>query len=121
MEEFCASCNLKNLIKQHTCFKNLGIPTCIDYILKNQPKSFHLSSVSEAGLSDFHKLTLMVLKVFHAEHKCKFIQCRDFNHFDNASFRTNLLQELPTQNVHPGEFEEFKYIFSKLINTHAPQ
>ena len=51
----------------------------------------------------------------------KFIQYRDFNHFDNASFRAYLLQELSLQNVHPREFETFKYISSKLFNTHAPK
>ena len=62
----------------------------------------------------------MVLKVFHAKHKPKIIQYRDFNHFDNASFRTDLLQELSIQNVHPGEFEKFKYISSRVLNTHTP-
>ena len=88
--------------------------------MTNYPESFHSSSVFETGLSDFHKLTLTVLKVFHAKHKPKIIQYRDFNHFDNASFRTDLLQELSIQNVHPGEFEKFKYISSKVLNTHAP-
>ena len=83
------------------------------------PKSFHSSSVFETGLSDFHKLTLTVLKVFHAKHKPKIIQYRDFNHFDIASLRTDLLQELPIQNVHSGEFEKFKYISSKIVNTHV--
>ena len=119
LEEFCVSYNLKNLIKQPTCFKNLENPTCIDHILTNHPKSFHLSSVFETGLADFHKLTLTVLKVFHAKHKPKIIQYREFNHFDNASFRTDLLQELSIQNVHPGEFEKIKCITSKVLNTHA--
>ena len=77
LEELCSSYNLRYLIKQPTCFKNLENPTCIDHILTNHPKSFHSSSVFEAGLSDFHKLTLMVLKVFHAKHKPKIIQYRD--------------------------------------------
>ena len=88
--------------------------------MTNYPKSFHSPSVFETGLSDFRKLTLTVLKVFHAKHKPKIIQYRDFNHFDNASFRADLLQELSIQNVHPGEFEKFKYISSKVLNTHAP-
>ena len=86
-EEFCVSYNLENLIKQPTCFKNPDNPTLIDHILTNHPKSFHSSSVYETGLSDFHKLTLTVLKTFHVKHKPKIIQYRDFNHFDNASFR----------------------------------
>ena len=114
LEEFCASYNLQNLIKQATCFKNLENPTCIDHILTNYPKSFHSSNVFETGLSDFHKLTLTVLKVFHAKHK------PNFNHFYNASFRIDLLQELSIQIVHLGEFEKFKYIPSKVLITHVP-
>ena len=116
LEEFPASYNLKGLINQPTCFKNLENPTCIDHIFTNHPKGFHSSSVFETGLSDFHKLTLTVVKVFHAKHKPKIIQYRDFNHFDNASFRADLLQELFIQNVHPGEF---KYISSKVLSTHG--
>ena len=116
LEEFSASYNLKDLINQPTCFKILANQTCIDHILTNHPKSYHSSSFFETGLSEFHKLTLTVLKVFHAKHEPKIIQYRDFNHFDNASFRADFLQELSIQNVHPGEF---KYISSKVLNTHA--
>ena len=38
LEEICWSYNLKNLIKQTTCSKNLENPTCIDHILANHPK-----------------------------------------------------------------------------------
>ena len=120
LEEFWGLYNLKNLIKQPTCFNNLENPTCIDHILTSHPKSFHSSSVFEIGLSDFHKLTLTVLKVFLAKNKPRIIQNRNFNHFDNASIRTDLLKELPIQNVLPEEFEKFKYISSEVLNTHAP-
>ena len=109
LEEFCACYTFKNLIKLPTYFKNLENPTRIDHILANHPKSFHSRSVYETGLSDFHKLTLTVLKVFHAKHKPKIIQYRDLNYLENASFKTDLLQELSIQNVHPGEFEKCKY------------
>ena len=102
LEEFCASYNLKNLIKESTCFKNIDNPTLIDHILTNHPKSFHSSSVYGTALSDFHKLTT-VLKTFHVKHKPKIIQYRDFNHFDNTSFRADL-QELSLKIVLPGKF-----------------
>ena len=38
LEEFRASYNLKNLIKQQTCFKNPDNPTLIDHILTNHRK-----------------------------------------------------------------------------------
>ena len=120
LEEFCASYNLMNLIKEPTCFKNIDNPTLIDHILTNHPKSFHSPNVYETGLSDFHKLTLTVLKTFHVKHEPKIIQYKDFNHFDNTSFRADLLQELSLKNVLPGEFEKFKYISSKVLNIHVP-
>ena len=76
-------------------------------------------SVYEAALSYFYKLTLTVLKTFHVKHKPKTIQYKDFSHFDNASFRADLLQELSLKNVLPGEFEKFKYISSKVLNIHG--
>ena len=120
LEECCASYNLKNLIKQSTCFKNPKNPTLIDHILTNHPKSFYSSSVYETGLSDFQKLTLPVLKTFHVKYEPKIIQYRDFNHFGNISFRADLLQELSLKNVLPGEFEKFQHISSKVLNIHDP-
>ena len=40
MEQFCASCNLKSVIKEHTCFKSVDNTSCVDLILTNHPKSF---------------------------------------------------------------------------------
>ena len=62
LSNFMSVHNLKTLIKQKTCFKNPENPTCIDLILTNSPRSFQNSSVFETGLSDFHKLTITVLK-----------------------------------------------------------
>ena len=120
LKGFCASYNLKNLIKQPTCFKNPNNPKLIEHILTNHPKSFHSSSVYEKGLTDFYKLTLTVLKTFHVKHKPKIIPYRDFSHFENQSFRADLLQVLSLKNVLPGEFEKSKYISSKVLNIHAP-
>ena len=46
-------------------YKNLNNkPTCIDLILTNKPRSFQHSYVIETGLSDFHKMTVNVMKTF---------------------------------------------------------
>ena len=63
MTSFCESYNLKSIIKQPTCFKNLEKPSCIDLILTNRPKSFQSTCVIETGLSDFHTMTVSVLKM----------------------------------------------------------
>ena len=57
MHEFCFLFSFASLIKDHTCFKSVENPSCIDLILTNMPKSFQNPMVIETGLSDFHKLT----------------------------------------------------------------
>ena len=77
MENFCGTNHLYNLIKDPTCFKNPDKPSCIDLILTNFPKSFLKSQTLETGLSDFHKLTLTVLKI-HYKKKPLVIMHRDY-------------------------------------------
>ena len=88
--------------------------------MKNYLERFRSSSVYETSLSEFHELTLTVLRVFHVTDTPKIIQYRDFSHFYNVSFRAGLLQEFLLENVQPGEFEKIKYISLKLFNIHAP-
>ena len=64
MNEFCNVYGLKNLIKEPTCYKNALNPTCIDLILTNKFNKFQNSKTIETGLSDFHKMTVTVLKTF---------------------------------------------------------
>ena len=92
--------NFKSLIKDSTCFKNPEKPTTIDHILTNHPRCFQHSGVYETGLSDFHRLTLTVLKVYHSKQNPKIIQYRDYKNFTNEHFSRDLLRELSFQNVH---------------------
>ena len=88
--DFMSTYNLKSLVKQKTCFKNPDNPSCIDLILINSPRSFQGSSVFETGLSDFHKLTTTVLKKYFPKPKRKIVNYRDYRHFRNDEFRTEL-------------------------------
>ena len=54
MSEFCDKRNLKNLIRESTCYKIPENLSCIDLILTNKPFSFQISFVFETGFSDFH-------------------------------------------------------------------
>ena len=47
------------------------------------------------------------------------MQYRDHKNFTNEHFRRDLLRELSFQNVRPNEFDKFKFIASKLLNSHA--
>ena len=62
MQIFCDTYNLKSLVKEPICFKNVEKPSCIDLILTNTIKSFQNICVLETGLSDFHKLNSTTIK-----------------------------------------------------------
>ena len=49
ISDFCEICNIKNFIKEKTCFKNLENLTCIDLILTNRPRRFQDSTVIQRG------------------------------------------------------------------------
>ena len=53
ISEFCATCNLKNLIKDPTYFKSLEKPTSIDLILTNRPKCFQTQMFLKLDYSIF--------------------------------------------------------------------
>ena len=110
MEEFCSAYNFKSLIKDPTCFKNPETPTIFDHIFTNHPRCFQHSGVYETGLSDFHRLSLTVLKVYHSKKDAKIKQYRDYENFTNELFKRVLLRELSFQNVQPNEFDKFKFI-----------
>ena len=79
-----------------------------------------LSGVYEEGLSDFHRLTLTVFKVYLSKKNHKIIQYRDYKNFTSELFRRDPLRELYFQNIEPNEFDKLKFIASKLLNFYAP-
>ena len=104
ISEFMNTDNLKNLAKQKTCFKNPECPSCIDLILTNCPKSFQNNSVFETGLSDFHKMTITVMKQHFSKLKPKVISYRDYKNFRNNEFRAELDDELLKRDLNNMEY-----------------
>ena len=74
----CEIYNLKNSIIDKTCFKNPTKPTCIDLIVTNRPKCFQDAVVFETGLSDFHKMSVTVMKMYYAKQKPSIVYYRKF-------------------------------------------
>ena len=120
MEDFCDTYNLNALIKEATCFKNPERPTCIDHILTNHPNSFCNSKTIETGLSDFHKLTITVLRQFFKKNEPNIIKYRNYKKFCNDTFRENLLEELSSQDLQASQLEKFREIVLKVFDKHAP-
>ena len=121
ISDFCEIYNTKNIIKEKICFKNPENPTCIDLILTNRPRSFQYSTVVETGLSDFHKMCVKVMKMYHCKQRPSVITYRKFKNFSNMEFMKDLEEHLT-------KFEHFNSIpsnlFKETVNTilekHAP-
>ena len=89
MQTFCEVYNFKSLIKQPTCYKNPVKPSCIDFMLTNIPCMFQSTCVIETGLSDFHLMTVTVLRKTFKKVRPRIINYRSFKHFSNEAFRVS--------------------------------
>ena len=87
LKDFCQLYNLKHLIKVPTCDKNPENPSIIDLMLTNSPYSYQNSCAIETGLSDFHKMTVTVLKTFFQKKGPKVISYWDYRNYSNDIFR----------------------------------
>ena len=96
--------------------KNLENPTCIDLILTNHPLSFQNSCVLETGLSDFHKMTVTIMKASFQRLQPRIINYRDYRRFQNDVFRAELLSELLKVIIRENEegFSDFLDIVRKM-------
>ena len=121
ISEFCATYNLKNLIKKPTCFKSLENSTYIDPILTNRPNCFQNSNVFETGLCNFHKLTFTVLRAYFQKQKPSVIKYRNSEKFDSNLFRHDLLNELLSKNVQTEHLDSFKATAQYILDRHAPE
>ena len=94
IQSFCDDYSLRSLIKQPTCYKSPTNPTCINLILTKRPQSLQSTCVLETGLSDFHLMTLTVMKKTFKKLKHRIIIYRSYKHFSNKAFRKSLLNKL---------------------------
>ena len=96
------SYNLGSLTREPTCNKNLKNPenpSCTDLFLTNFPNSFQNSSVVETCLSDFHRMTVTVMKTPFQRSPTKIKHYRNYNNYDNNIFCDSLFNELPKLNI----------------------
>ena len=94
--------NLKNPIKEPTCFENPEKQTITDRILTNKPKYFQHSCTYQTGIFDFYKMTVTVMKVILKKQKPKTIFHRNYNSFDKKSLKEYLKLSLGAYD--PSEF-----------------
>ena len=119
VKDFCEIYSCKNLIKDNTCFKNSLKPSCIDLIITNRPKSFQNSVTVETGLSDFHKMTLTVMKVFYKKQKTNIVMHRNYKHFSNEAFMLDVKNSIIQMTSENNDLE-FDEAIDEAIQRHAP-
>ena len=122
VKDFCEIYSCKNLIKNNTCFKNPLKPSCIDLIITNRQKSFQNSVTVETGLSDFHKITLTVMKVFYKKQRPNIVTYRNYKHFSNEVFMLDIKNSIiqMTSENNDLEFDRLKPALDEAIQRHAP-
>ena len=118
LKDFLYHYDAKNLVKQKTCFKSVENPSCIDLFLTNSYRSFQNTTTVSTGLSDFHNMSVTVLKSTFTKTKPKEILYRDYRNFIENDFRDELRMKLERDEIK--EYERFETIFLNVLNKHAP-
>ena len=121
LNDFCNVYNLFSIVKEPTCFKNADNPSYIDVFLANCPRSFQNTLTIEAGMSDFYKMIITVMKVFYKKQKPKIIQLGNYKNFDNQVFQRELNSELLKIDLNNAELSEFTEIFLSILDKYAPK
>ena len=76
----------------------------------------------ETGLSDFHKMTLTVMKVFYKKQNAIIIIYRSYKNFSNEVFMAdfqNRISQVTSEN-NDLKFDIFKAVLNQVIQKHAP-
>ena len=108
---------VKNLVKEPTCFKNHINPSCIDLILTNRSRSFQNTSVIENGISDFHKMTVTIMRSHYPKSTPNIVHYRNYSKFNNDYFRNDLKASL--EKLENLDYQSFE-IFGSTLNKYAP-
>ena len=119
VSDFSEIYNLKNIIREKTCFKNPNNPSCIDLMIINKPKSFQNSMVIKIGLSDFHKMYITVMKKYYSKQKPSIIHYRKFKDFNKDYFIKNL-QALLTESEQAIPCQALRESVNVTLEKHPP-
>ena len=74
------------MVKEHTCFESVANPSCIDIVLTNREKMVQKTLTVETTLSDFHKMTVAVLKSHYKKRQPKVVSYGDYKDFSSLNF-----------------------------------
>ena len=116
LENFMELYDLKNLVKDKTCFKSVKKPSSVDLFLTNCSRSFQHTKAISTGVSDCHKMIVTVMKTTFKKGKPKEIMYRSYKTFDKKVFRKELGLKLKDCKI----YAEFERNFLEILNKHCP-
>ena len=119
LNEFCQTYSLRNLINEPTCFKSPHNPSSIDVILTNKSRCFQNTCVVETGLSDHHKMTVTVFRMFVKKQASNCIKYRDYKNYNSLLFHNELSQTLLSVQRNEVCYDMLQNIFMDVLNKHA--
>ena len=76
--------------------------------MTNKPKCFQHPCTYETGVSNFHKMTITVMKVIFKKQKPKIIFYRNYKNFDKKSFKEYLKLSLEAYDPSKFALKDFK-------------
>ena len=77
------------------------------------------STVIESDLSDFHKMTVTVMKSVFAKQRPTIIQYRDLKNFSNENYRHDLILEISKSKSNNYLQKDFHILANKMFNKHV--
>ena len=115
----------KNIVKNATCFKKDCIPSLVDVILTNKPKSCVHTQNFNTGISDCHHLIGTFIKANLPPTKRSTTLCRSYKNFQIESFLEDLNNiDLPGAGIDSTtvneKFNNFENAFVQIADKHAP-
>ena len=119
LEEFCNSFSLTNIVKRNTYFAKNSKST-IDLLPTNKPMSFLVTSTTETGLSDCHKLISSFMKSYISRLKARTIFYRIYKNFNEEKFVKDVkVADFSFSSNDPNEdYSVLSDTFSKLVDRH---
>ena len=117
--------DLKNLVKDPTCFMKDAKPSLVDVILTNKNQNFMKTGQCDTGLSDWHNMTFTVLKGNFLHYNNSQFEYRSFQGFVDREVFLQDLQRVPWHVPHVFDDINDVYwahdsLFREVINEHVP-
>ena len=85
-------------------------------MLTNHPRSFQNSLAIDTDLSDFHRITVTVMKAYSPKLHPKLVNYRDCEKFSNKAFRDELLTNL--YHIAPN-YDDFIKMVNRVLDRHV--